>query len=288
MVTLSSILKALKKIEEASPPPEAFPSLPRPVDSQQALNSKTAKRRRLRRILIFLALLLVVFIAAVFFYSQRRMIIAKILPPATTGKQSNSLAETSQEKQVFRAKIRAGSKKSAQLPSAENRPLKNQTKPAATVSSAEKFQTNKPPDTSQTGANPRQPIAAVPKPETTAELNAKVVKPLKKSSSITGAVPFEKPVTPKTNAPGESTAAMPKKTTASRSKVTYDRMEDSKLKLQALAWSDDNARRMAVINGQIVREGQSVDGYQIMQIRQEDVVVSDGGKSWRLEFGLQQ
>ena len=82
--------------------------------------------------------------------------------------------------------------------------------------------------------------------------------------------------------------AAAKQPTATRPNVTYDRIEDAKLKLQALAWSDDDARRMAVINGRIVREGQSVDGYQVMQIREEDVVVNDGGKSWRLEFGLQQ
>ena len=45
---------------------------------------------------------------------------------------------------------------------------------------------------------------------------------------------------------------------------------------------------MAVINGRIVREGESTDGYQINQIRQEDVVVSDGTQAWSLEFGLKQ
>ena len=45
---------------------------------------------------------------------------------------------------------------------------------------------------------------------------------------------------------------------------------------------------MVVINGRIVHEGESVDGYQVLKIRREDVVVDQGGKSWRLEFGLQQ
>jgi len=31
-----------------------------------------------------------------------------------------------------------------------------------------------------------------------------------------------------------------------------------------------------------------VDGYQVTQIRRQDVVVSDGKKSWRVEFGLKQ
>ena len=83
-------------------------------------------------------------------------------------------------------------------------------------------------------------------------------------------------------------AASAKQPAKPRSRETYDRIADSKLKLQALAWSDDAARRMAVINGRIVHEGESVDGYQVVEIRAEDVIVNEGGKSWRLEFGLRQ
>jgi hypothetical protein len=45
---------------------------------------------------------------------------------------------------------------------------------------------------------------------------------------------------------------------------------------------------MAVINSRIVREGESVDGYQVVKIREEDVILNQDGKSWLLEFGLQQ
>ena len=65
-------------------------------------------------------------------------------------------------------------------------------------------------------------------------------------------------------------------------------MTDSKLKLQAIAWSDDATRRMAVINNQIVREGATVDGFSIINIRKDDVIVNDGAASWRLEFSLKQ
>ena len=47
-------------------------------------------------------------------------------------------------------------------------------------------------------------------------------------------------------------------------------------------------RRLAVINGRIVREGDSVEGYRITRIRQEDVVVTGANRSWRVEFDLQQ
>ena len=45
---------------------------------------------------------------------------------------------------------------------------------------------------------------------------------------------------------------------------------------------------MAVINDRIIHEGESVDGLQVIKIRKEDVIVNNGGKTWRLEFGLQQ
>ncbi|UCF93783.1 MAG: general secretion pathway protein GspB [Desulfobacterales bacterium] len=64
-------------------------------------------------------------------------------------------------------------------------------------------------------------------------------------------------------------------------------MEDSDLKLEAIAWSSDATGRLAVINGHVVREGESVEGFIVRQIRQEDVVLNDGKQSWRLEFGLQ-
>ena len=67
---------------------------------------------------------------------------------------------------------------------------------------------------------------------------------------------------------------------------SYKRLDDSKLKLQAIAWSKDAAQRIAVISGHIVREGESVEGFFVNQIRPEDVVVNDGTQSWQLEFGL--
>ena len=83
-------------------------------------------------------------------------------------------------------------------------------------------------------------------------------------------------------------AAATNKTPETKPVGTYDRIEDSKLKLQALVWSDEVSKRMVVINGRIVREGESVDGYRVIEIHEEDVVVNQNGQSWRLEFGLHQ
>lgn len=80
---------------------------------------------------------------------------------------------------------------------------------------------------------------------------------------------------------GPRTAAAPRS-----AEDGLSRLEGSKLKLMAIAWYADPARRIAVINGSIVKEGESVEGFRINQIRKDDVIVSDGSRSWRVEFGL--
>jgi hypothetical protein len=67
---------------------------------------------------------------------------------------------------------------------------------------------------------------------------------------------------------------------------SLDRLEESKLRVMAIAWAGDAARRLAVVNGHIVREGESVDGYSVTQIRKDDIIVNDGSRSWRVELNL--
>ena len=65
-------------------------------------------------------------------------------------------------------------------------------------------------------------------------------------------------------------------------------LDDSNFKLQAIAWSADAERRIVVINNRIVREGGTIDGFSVTQIREDDVIINDGTNSWRLEFSLKQ
>jgi hypothetical protein len=62
-------------------------------------------------------------------------------------------------------------------------------------------------------------------------------------------------------------------------------LTDGSLKVQAIAWSPIADERMAVINSKIVREGNSVDDYNIVTISPNEVVVRKGGQMWRAEFG---
>lgn len=56
------------------------------------------------------------------------------------------------------------------------------------------------------------------------------------------------------------------------------------LKLQAITWSRTPEKRLAVISNKIVREGDSVGGYLVALINQDDVVVSQKDGQWMLSY----
>jgi general secretion pathway protein A len=64
-----------------------------------------------------------------------------------------------------------------------------------------------------------------------------------------------------------------------------DRLMDNRLKIQAIAWSPVPDERMAVINSHIVREGGSVEGFSVVAIRSDDVIVRENGQLYRVLFG---
>jgi hypothetical protein len=58
-----------------------------------------------------------------------------------------------------------------------------------------------------------------------------------------------------------------------------------RLRIQALVWAPNVEDRMAVINNHIVHEGEKVDGFTILAIGQDDVVVGEKGTPYRVAFG---
>ena len=62
-------------------------------------------------------------------------------------------------------------------------------------------------------------------------------------------------------------------------------LTDGRLKVQALAWSPSIEDRMAVINTRIVHEGDKVEGFVVLAIGRDDVVVSEKGIAYRVVFG---
>ena len=57
------------------------------------------------------------------------------------------------------------------------------------------------------------------------------------------------------------------------------------LQLQAISWSDMPGERITIIAGQILREGQTIEGYSVIAIRPDDVILEKAGKWWKLVYG---
>ena len=75
---------------------------------------------------------------------------------------------------------------------------------------------------------------------------------------------------------------------AKATKDAYARAEvlpKDTLQLQAISWSDIPTERITIIAGQILREGQTIDGYSVIAIRPEDVILEKAGKWWKLVYG---
>lgn len=62
-------------------------------------------------------------------------------------------------------------------------------------------------------------------------------------------------------------------------------VESGWLTLHAISWSDDPERRIAVINAQIVKEGRRLDGALIRRIERDYVVIEKNGEQLMLPFG---
>lgn len=62
---------------------------------------------------------------------------------------------------------------------------------------------------------------------------------------------------------------------------------ESKLQLQAIAWSNNPKSRIAVINGRVLREGGSVERVLVTHIGKNEVIFKKGGEEWKQLFRLE-
>jgi hypothetical protein len=63
-----------------------------------------------------------------------------------------------------------------------------------------------------------------------------------------------------------------------------DLLENDALELQAISYAKSPNQRIAVINNEIMHQGQSLSGYKIIYIGPEEVVVEQGQAQWKLIF----
>ena len=100
----------------------------------------------------------------------------------------------------------------------------------------------------------------------------------KETDATTGHLPAETIPEAKNHTGGASES--------SAASVVLEIIDDPGTVLQAISWSQDTSRRLAVINGKICRETEQMNGYVILTINPEDVVVSKGSVTGRLVFKI--
>ena len=261
---MSSILKALKKIEESAPSEEF-------LNPAQALNPRTVfgKRHRGRRLtskIIYMGL------AAVFVLAAGILIQGWMSGEADPrgGKPVTAAADSAPaDADAFRAKL----------------PDRKTAAPSPPVAA------QPPPGQAASVAAP----TPVPADASKATAGQKPAPPARAAKAAARALPKEAPDASSAERPSASAQRAaparetppPNRPAATRApEDTLSRLDDSKLKVMAIAWHGVAARRIAVINGHIVKEGETVDGYTITRIRKDDVIVNDGSRSWRVEFAL--
>ena len=68
--------------------------------------------------------------------------------------------------------------------------------------------------------------------------------------------------------------------------IPVKQANETRLEIQAIAWSSDPESRIAVVNSRIVREGGSVEGVFVTNIGKDEIIFRKGGEEWRQLFRL--
>ncbi|MBI5577559.1 MAG: hypothetical protein HY895_00265 [Deltaproteobacteria bacterium] len=261
---MSSILNALKKIEESAPPEESLN--PAKVSNPRTVFGQRHSGRRLTSKIIYMGLAAVVVLAAGILIKGWMSGVAD----PRSGKPVTAAADSAPVgADAFRAKLPAG-KTAAPSPPVAAPPPSGQAESAAAP-------------------------APIPRAAPEASAAQRPAPPAQAARPAARALPKETPRAPSAerpsalaerSAPARETTAPNRPPAARTPEDNLSRLDDAKLKVMAIAWHGQATRRLAVINGHIVKEGEAVDGYTVTQIRKDDVIVNDGSRSWRVEFAL--
>ena len=288
---MSSILRALKRVEDESPPSDDSNPWPRPIDSKKAVKSDVKKRWLLNRLVSGLVIFLVILVAGWFAFTQRHRIFDTMQSEKSVEDSRQALTASITKKPIQPEKIKSQAKIAGQ-------PDQNATRASVKKSGNTVSQKRPTPSGSLTSktAVPAQKNVTRPRAIKKPTPTKRKIPSKNRSQTIQPSGSRRKPASAPKKQPPAATAA-PSTAKPAPAKVARGQdarfdalraMDNSKLKLQAIAWSEDTAQRMAVINNHIVREGGTVDGFSITNIRKDDVIVNDGTTSWRLEFSLKQ
>ena len=255
---MSTILKALKRLETEPSNSDELPSM-----SKQTRSQWFAGRTR-RRVRIFWMLLIVLLLAvsAASFFWNRIPNVADLFDSSTHPVVKNSTIENNK---IVR-----------KIPTAKPK-QPNKAVETKSVSKTQKNRQSQPAEETLKTPPPlrkRRPVATTRK-RSPAPVTAKT--PIEATQQPTPLPSVQTPRKPATRKP--SLESRPKK-----EKPSPPNLADSRYTLQAIAWSKNPNERLVVINGLVLREGDGIEGITVTQIGTNEVIIQKESKLWKLVF----
>jgi hypothetical protein len=281
---LSSILKALKKLENQVTDKNHVrswqPKTQIPIDDHKQINDHP--RFKKRNVIIFAGVIFAVgagLILSQKLYEKKPELITKkediLQKPVRLPEKKAAIPD----KKTILQKPERLPQKEAAMPDKKAILQKPLRLPQKKVAMPHRVQTEL---SSRKDVKKFEPIARAEKTpppsaqksrENTAVLFNKKTSPLKQARKETVAgKPSEKP---EQNTRADRFASMPVK-----------RSNQTQIEVQAIAWANDPKNRLAVINGLILRERESIDNVIVMHIGKDEVIFKKGGEEWRQMFGF--
>lgn len=289
---MSSILKALKKLESEAPvrTEDAAPALHRAMSVRRTFQRRLRKSQLIRHISLALAGVLVLTAGIWVYVNRRNLPVVKQIYPGgeivyqMTPPSKNAAESLPAPKPAISPAPRPVSKH--EPPSVpvepevllETRPKKQPTTPTPDPKPA-----LKPEPEPKTAPKPVVPkTAATSKPEVRSPSSAKnSPQPLAKTVGSDESSQKTKPaprvrvmdLTVEPPSPGPFADAIQR--------------TDPRYHIQALVWSKDPAGRMAMVNGAIVKTGGQVGDARIVHIGENFLIFQENGDRWRHPFRVQ-
>lgn len=253
---MSSILQALKKIESELPEKSEIRFWKQEIDAQKITHRQLTDHLRFKKqyVFIFAVIILAVVGGLVLGRKPWRNIPSPVPKPETKHSKSVGLIAKKTADRNLSQKKKSAQKVSKTI---------SVVKPAAKKKSLPGIQPLE-----------KKPVSV----KKTENIVLKTSSPDKKK--VTDKVLIQKNKTIKNKA-GTSGQGLKRKRILS---IPVKQSDESKLQLQAIAWSSDPESRLAVVNGRVLREGGSIEKVFITYIGKNEVVFKKGGEEWKQLF----
>ncbi len=239
---MSSILRALKKVDGTQPEPRGTEAWSHRFDTAEAIRKRAGRSRGVRKAFALLLLMLVLGAGVWWFYTQP-------LTGKDSGQRVAGVTAGVEEKASSEARVGPRARVSVQRAPAPETAVKSESRP-----------------------RPLSPDGSI----------------LPASVSESSSVSEEDRRRPATPAGGSEVAqAAPTSSAATEKSAGTGSIDSDRFKLEAIVWSNNPDSRFAVINGNILRVGGSMDGVTVTGIERDSVRIRSKNEVGELHFDLE-